>query len=324
MKRMKGNIAALLAIAAAVFAAKSGTTFFDNAGALKSGAVPYHTTDYGTESDTLTGYGDGYDLEVHYIDVGQGDATLITCGDHAVLVDAGNNSMGTKVQAYLQEQDIEFLDYVIGTHPDADHIGGLDVILYKFDCDRILMPDLAHNTATYRDVVQVIKEKDLAVTVPKRGSVYTFGDALFTVIAPAAYYYGLNNNDYSIGILLEYGDTVFLFTGDAEEAAEADMLDSGLDLQADVYKVAHHGSKTSSTQAFLEAVQPKYAVISCGEDNPYGHPHASTLNTLRQMGIQVFRTDEQGTIVARSNGTDIVWNTSPSESWQAGEYHPDK
>ena len=131
--------------------------------------------------------------------------------------------------------------------------------------------------------------------------------------------YGDNANDYSVGILLEHGENRFLFTGDAEEDSERDMLESGLGLSADVFKAAHHGSRTANTEEFLEAVDPEYVVISCGEGNSYGHPHAEVLNRLRAMGVQVFRTDEEGTIVASSDGSSITFNVPPSESWQAGE-----
>ena len=256
--------------------------------------------------------------EVHFIDVGQGDATLIKCDGHSMLIDAGNNDKGTLVQNYLQHQGVETLDYVIGTHPDADHIGGMDVVLYKFDCKTIIMPDVANNTRTYDDVVQTMKNKGYKTTYPVVGETYTIGGATFTIIAPNKEY-GNDMNSWSVGVLLQNGNHRFLFTGDAEEGAEQDILQNGIDISADVYKVAHHGSNTATSQAFLDAVHPTYAVISAGEGNSYGHPHAEVLNRLRAAGVSVFRTDEQGTIVATSDGTTLTWNMSPSESWQAGE-----
>lgn len=244
-------------------------------------------------------------LEVHYLDVDQGDATLILCDGHAMLIDAGNNNKGTQVQLYLKKQGVEKLDYVIGTHPDADHIGGLDVILYKFDCDTILMPEYGKDTKTYDDVIQTMKYKGYSSISPAAGDTYTLGSAAFTVVAPNGTY-GENANDYSIGILLQHGENRFLFTGDAEADSEADMLENGIDLSADVYKAAHHGSSTANTEEFLEAVAPRYAVISCGTDNSYGHPHEEVLERFRKKGIQVFRTDEQGTILAVSNGKEIT------------------
>lgn len=258
-------------------------------------------------------------LEVHYIDVGQGDATLIKCGSHAMLIDGGNNNKGTTVQLYLKKQGVESLDYVIGTHPDADHIGGLDVIVYKYNCEKVIMPDYEKDTKTYQELVDVIHDKNMKITYPVVGEQYALGEAKFTIIAPNSNSYGGNANDYSVAILLEYGKNCFLFTGDAEEASEAEMLTNGIDISADVYKVAHHGSRSASTQEFLNAVHPKYAVISCGEGNSYGHPHAEVLNRLRSMGVDVFRTDEQGSIIASSDGENITWNCSATDSWQSGE-----
>ncbi len=257
-------------------------------------------------------------LTVHFLDVGQGDCVLITCGEHAMLIDAGDNSMGTTVELYLRKQNIKKLDYVIGTHPDADHIGGMDVIIYKFDCDTIILPDFEKNTAAYRDVIDTINNKNYKITRPAAGKTYSLGQSEFTVISPVSDNYGDNANNYSVGIRLTYGDTSFLLAGDAEEEAEEDMLDSGQELKADVFKASHHGSRTSNTEEFLEAVNPKYAVISCGENNKYGHPHAQTLNTLRAMGIKVFRTDEQGAVIIKSDGKELTFNCSPSESWKAG------
>lgn len=258
-------------------------------------------------------------LEVHYIDVGQGDATLIKCGSHAMLIDGGNNNKGTTVQLYLKKQGVESLDYVIGTHPDADHIGGLDVIVYKYNCEKVIMPDYEKDTKTYQELVDVIHDKNMKITYPVVGEQYALGEAKFTIIAPNSNSYGGNANDYSVAILLEYGKNRFLFTGDAEEASEAEMLTNGIDISADVYKVAHHGSRSASTQEFLNAVHPKYVVISCGEGNSYGHPHAEVLNRLRSMGVEVFRTDEQGSIIASSDGENITWNCSATDSWQSGE-----
>ncbi len=256
-------------------------------------------------------------LEVHFIDVGQGDSTLLICDGEAMLIDAGNNDQGTKIQNYLTKQGVKKLKYMIGTHPDADHIGGMDVVLYKFDCDTILMPSEAKDTATYRDVIDTMKNKGYQNTLPQVGKEYTLGEAVFTILSPGKEYD--NSNDNSIAIRVLYGKKSFLFTGDGEEEAEEDMLRSGLVLKADVYKAGHHGSRTASSEKFMKTVSPKYAVISCKEGNSYGHPHAATMNTFRAMGIDVFRTDEQGTIVAKCDKETITFNASPSDTWKAGE-----
>ena len=272
--------------------------------------------DYLPMEDTTTAVVDG-NLTVQYLDVGQGDATLIQSGGEAMLIDAGNNDKGTQVQNYLQKQGVTRLKYVIGTHPDADHIGGLDVIITKFDCETVLMPDVTADTATYRDVVSAMKYKRYTCTHPDVGDTYKLGNAVFTILSPAKKYSSNNNN--SIALRLVYGKTSFLFTGDAAEEAEDAMLAGGQTLASDVYKVGHHGSRYSSSEAFLSAVKPAYAVISCGDGNSYGHPHDEVLNRLRQMGTAVYRTDDQGTIVAESDGKTLTFTSSPSGDWTAGE-----
>lgn len=257
------------------------------------------------------------DMEVHFIDVGQGDCTLVKCGDKAMLIDAGDNSQGTAIQNYLQKQGVKKLDYLILTHPDADHIGAAPVIITKFEIGKVFISNYEKDNNTYRKLIQALDEKRLSYSTPEVLDVYTLGSAQFTILAPNGTYESPNNA--SIALLLKNGSNSFLFSGDAEEEAEADIIETGIPISADVYQVGHHGSKTSSSQAFLEAIEPDWAVISCAEGNSYGHPHARTLNTLRSMGINVFRTDEQGSIVAFSDGKDITWNCAPSETWRAGE-----
>jgi competence protein ComEC len=257
------------------------------------------------------------ELSVHFIDVGQGDATLIICGDDSMLIDAGNDAQGTKVQSYLQKQGVEKLKYVLATHPDTDHVGGMDVILYKFDCETILMTDIASDNRAYSDVLDTLQNKGYRITLPVVGEEYALGDAAFTIVGPVSSSEESNNN--SIAILLTHGENKFLFTGDAEGTEEKEILESGVSLDADVYKAGHHGSATSSTEEFLKAVSPAYAVISCAVGNSYGHPHSATLDRFQSMDIEVFRTDEQGTIVATSDGQEIRWSCSPSETWKPGE-----
>lgn len=268
------------------------------------------------KADTAAAY-DRQILEVHYIDVGQGDATLIKLGDHAMLIDAGTEESGTKLQLYLQKQQVDSLDYLILTHPDADHIGGGDVVITKFNCGQVMMSSFTRDTASYRDVESALAYKGYQAITPDVGSTYSLGDAAFTIAGPVQN--GEDANNSSIALLLTYENTRFLFTGDAQDAEEADILASSAEIQADVYQAGHHGSRTSSSEEFMQAVAPSYAVISCEAGNSYGHPHAEVLNRFRSMGIKVFRTDEQGSIIAYSDGDTITWNTSPSESWQAGE-----
>ena len=265
------------------------------------------------ETDELQNAG----LEIHYLDVGQGDATLILCEGHAMLIDAGNNDMGTTVQLYLKKQGVKTLDYLIGTHPDADHIGGMDVVMSKFDCDVVMMPDVQRDNATYRDVVETMTYRRYINTVPIVGQQHCLGSAVFTIVSPDGSYEEEYNNT-SIGILLEYGEKRFLFVGDAENAAEQKMMKNGLDIHADVLKIGHHGSSDSTGQEFLDAVNPTYAVISCGKNNDYGHPHERTLKSLKKRGISVYRTDEQGDVVLQSDGSVISFFADPSTSWKSG------
>jgi len=257
-------------------------------------------------------------LEVHFIDVGQGDATLVMCNGESMLIDAGDNTKGTAIQSYLMSHGVSRLKYAIGTHPDADHIGGLDVVITKFAVDNLFMPKISKDTRTYDDVVQAAKYKSLKIQQPTSGAWYTLGKAKFQVVSVDKDY-GDEANNWSICIRLVYGNSSFLLVGDAEEEAENDMINSGYELESDVYKVAHHGSRTGSIQAFMDKVKPSCAVISCGEGNSYGHPHAAVLNTLRSTDVQTYRTDEQGTIIALTDGDMIYWNVSPTTSWIAGE-----
>ncbi len=177
------------------------------------------------------------EMTVHYLDVGQGDCVLVSCDGESMLIDAGDNNQGTKIQNYLKKQGVTKLEYAVGTHPDADHIGGLDVILYKFDCGTVMMPDVSKNTATYRDVVDTMKQKGYRNTVPEPGDSFKLGEAVCTVLGPEESYEDANNN--SIVLKVEHGENSFLFMGDAEAEAEADILSGGADVEADVLKVGN-------------------------------------------------------------------------------------
>ncbi len=256
-------------------------------------------------------------MEVHFIDVGQGDSTLITCDGHAMLIDAGDYSKGTAIQNYLQKQKVTKLDYLILTHPDSDHIGGAPVIITKFEIDKVFVSNYEKDNKTYLKLIQALDNKRLKYTTPKVGTQYTLGTAKITILAPNGEYD--NPNDASVALMIQNGENKFLFTGDAGEDAERDMLGTDIGLSADVLKAGHHGSRTSTSGKFFEAVSPSCAVISCGEDNSYGHPHAETLNTFRMNGVKVYRTDEDGTIVAVSDGKKVTFNVPASETWKAGE-----
>ena len=261
------------------------------------------------------------ELEVHFLDVGHGDSTVIICGEHAMMIDCGDDTQGTKLQNYLTKHGVEKLDYLVLTHPDKDHIGGAPVIMTKFPLGQVFQSGYDKDSEASEKLRQTLKYKRIEAATPAVGAEYQLGEAYFTILAPNRSYE--ESNESSIALLLHFGENTFLFTGDAEAEAEADMRENsgipGLSLKADVYQVGHHGSRSSSRKKFLEAVSPEFAVISCAYQGEHGHPHAEVLNRLREAGIRVFRTDEQGTIVAVSDGKNITWNCAPSESWIAGE-----
>ena len=244
-------------------------------------------------------------LEVRFLDVGQADAILVRIGDHAMLIDGGNNDDARGLVAYLQERGIARLDAVVGTHPHEDHIGGLDAVLAAIPVGRIYLPRASANTATYEDLLLAIATKGIPATNPRPGDSFALGDARVTVLAPSATAVP-EGNDASLVLRLDYGARSFLFTGDAEAATEAEMRTAGLLREADVLKVAHHGSTSSSTPEFLAAVAPRLAVISVGEGNDYGHPAQRTLDALAAVGATVYRTDRDGTVLVTTDGTDLA------------------
>lgn len=247
-------------------------------------------------------------LKVHFIDAGQADSILIQQGNNSMLIDAGNNEDSETVRNYIAKQGIKKLDYVIGTHAHEDHIGGLDYVINNFEIDKIYMPKATSNTKTFEDVVTAIKNKEMKITTPVPGDSFKLGEADCKILAPnSASYEDLNN--YSIVIKVTYKNNSFMFTGDAEAISETEVLNKGFDVKADVLKIGHHGSSSSTSDEFLKKVSPKYAVISAGKDNDYGHPHKEIMKKLKDSGIAVYRTDESGTIICTSDGNNISFNT---------------
>lgn len=248
-------------------------------------------------------------LKIHFIDVGQADSILITEGENSMLIDAGTNEAGKTVVDYIKSQSIDNFDYVIGTHPHEDHIGGLDNVIDNFAISTLLLPKVTSNTKTFKDVVNSAKSKNLKLTVPKVGNTYRLGKATFEILAPNSEDYESTNN-YSVVVKIIYGNNKFLFTGDAEYVSEYEILDNNIDISADVLKVGHHGSYTSTSDKFLNAVKPKYAVICVGRDNRYNHPVKSVMEKLKKNNIDVYRTDECGNIVLTSDGENITFNVN--------------
>lgn len=249
------------------------------------------------------------DLKVHFIDVGQADSILIQCPQgQCILIDGGNNNDASLVVDYLENQGIKKIDAVVATHPHEDHIGGLDVVLNSFPVSAVYMPNAITTTKTFRDFVSSVKASGAKRIQAKVGVKIDIPGINARFIAPNKDTYD-DLNTYSAVLNLTYGKTSFLFTGDAEKESEEEILIQNMvQLKADVLKIGHHGSSSSTSTTFLMAVAPQYAVISCGVNNDYGHPHQSTLDTLAAAGVDVFRTDLLGTIVAASDGEKITFN----------------
>ncbi len=246
----------------------------------------------------------GNEVQFHFIDVGQGDAALIRTAAGDVLIDAGPGASEDALIAYLDGQGVDDLAYAVFTHPDEDHIGGADVVLEKYDVERVIRPDHDVETKVFERMVTLIEAEGAEQIFPDPGYTFRVGEVNFTVLAPIGEKYS-SRNDYSVVLRVDYGETSVLFTGDAEKTSEGEMLDrfrlTG-QLDCDLLKVGHHGSDSSSSQAFLDAVTPDFAVISCGEGNKYGHPLPEILNRYADMDVPVYRTDLEGSIVFTSDG----------------------
>lgn len=251
------------------------------------------------------------EMKVTFLDVGQGDCTVVQAGEHNLVMDAGNNNQGDKVVEFLKDNGIEKLDYLILSHPDADHIGGADNVLENMEVEQVIMPDVANDTMTYEEVMEDISEYDVTVVTPEVEISYALGDAEFTILCPEKELVNENDlNGSSVGMKLVHGEKSFVMCGDAEKKSEQAMIERfGESLACDVLKCGHHGSSTATTDEFLEMTDPVWAVISCGKDNSYGHPHWETLAKLEDSDVQVYRTDERGTITAVSDGKNIHWSS---------------
>lgn len=248
---------------------------------------------------------DDSNVTVHFIDVGQADATLIKSNFGNILIDGGESDTENDLISYIKAQNVDTLDYVIATHPHSDHIGGLDKVIDTFEVKNVIMPKVTTTTTTFKKLVTSIKNKQLKAITPVPYESFSLGNIKFTILAPNNATYE-NLNDYSVVLKMEYVNTSFIFSGDAETLSEKEILNKGFDISADVYKVGHHGSSTSSSEKFVNAINPKIAVISVGKDNSYGHPHKEILTLLRNKNLVVYRTDEMGNIVLNTDGNKIV------------------
>lgn len=271
-----------------------------------------------TESLETGEQGEIQEMKVHFLDVGQGLSVFAQCGDQNLIYDGGDRKTSSFVVAYLKEQGVTTLDYVISSHYDADHVYGLIGCINAFDVKKVIASNYEHDSETYEKFVRAADEKGLAIEYPSVGTSYAFGSGSFTILAPEEVS-AQESNENSVAIKLVNGENSFLFTGDAESKSEASMCASGLDLSCDVLVPGHHGSATATSWEFLQAAVPEYAVISCGVGNSYGHPHKDTMDKLESMGVSVYRTDRQGTIVVTSDGKELSWNQEPCNDYTPGD-----
>lgn len=248
-------------------------------------------------------------LMISYMDVGQGDAAYIKVNGNDILIDAGPRSNSKELLEQLKAKNIDDFELVIATHPHEDHIGGMVDVFKEYEVKAFYSPKITHTTKTYENLVKAVKDEGLKTKELKGGMVIDLGEgAKFEVFTPQKLEYE-ELNDYSPIMKLSFGDTSYLFTGDAEKLAEEEALAKyKTSLDSDVIKFGHHGSSSSSSNAFIEAVSPKYGIISCAKDNKYGHPHRETLDIIKKYNIKAFRTDTDGEIILTSDGKSINFN----------------
>lgn len=252
------------------------------------------------------------DLNVTFIDVGQADAALVSCDGHYMLIDGGNVEDSSRIAAILKKRNVDYIDVIIGTHAHEDHIGGLSGALSVADAGRVICPVLEYDSSAFENFKRYAEEKGEGVTLPSVGETFYIGDAEVTILGPIRDYDDTNNT--SIIVKIVHGQNSFLFTGDAERDAEIDLIESGTDLSADVLKVGHHGSETSSSYRFIREVMPSLAVISVGTGNSYGHPHEEVLSRFEDADATILRTDRLGDITVTSDGKEIKWSSDKSDT----------
>lgn len=243
-------------------------------------------------------------LTVHYLDVGQGDSEFIELpSGEVILIDASEKEYGSYVKNYIDNLNYKEIDYLIGTHPHSDHIGGLEYIVKNFDIKSVYMPKVASNTKTYLSLLEAIDAKNLKINNAKKGDILVSDDGLtVSVLSPSNDNYS-NLNNYSIVLKVVYYDTCFLFMGDAEAEVENSL--SALDVKCDVIKIGHHGSSTSSSNNFVKNVNAKYGVIEVGASNKYNHPNSNVVKRWESNNTTIYRTDLNGNIVIKSDGKNI-------------------
>lgn len=249
-------------------------------------------------------YAESDTLRVHFLDVGQGDAALVVCGDHAMLIDGGSPNKSDIIYSCLKRQNINYLDYIVCTHAHEDHVGGLSGALNYAKVGVALCPVSEDDSKPFRSFVKYLDEQGVEITIPTAGTSFPFGSATVEVLGPVGSGQSVNNT--SIVLRIVHGNVSFLFTGDAERDEEQAILNAGYNLNSTVLKVGHHGSDTSTSYVWLREIMPEYAVISVGSNNANGHPTEEVLSRLRDANVKTFRTDMQGNIVMSSDGKSVL------------------
>ena len=260
-----------------------------------------------SSSDSQAGTSSASDkqLKVYFLDVGQADSTLLVSGDEAMLVDAGNRDDADFLLSYLNELGIDKLKYIVFTHPHEDHIGAGEAVVQNIDVQKVFMLD-GYDSGIDLQLREAVESAGIETEAPQPGDTADFGDCTIDFLGPDRDYE--DANDDSICLKVIHGSSSFLFTGDAGSTPERAMIDAGYDLEADVLQAGHHGSSTSNSYYFLRESNPKYVVISCGKDNMYGHPHEEAMSRFNDLGAEIFRTDQQGTVIATDDGSEIKFN----------------
>ena len=281
--------------------------FFNANALLKATGIVGNDADIATQD---------YGFEIHYIDVGQADSALVICDGEYMLIDGGNVDDSSLIYSYLRSQQVPELDYVVATHPHEDHMGGLAGALNYTKANAALCPVTDYDSKIFDDFAKALKKHGTKITVPYEGDGFMLGSAVVDILACNA---GEDPNNSSIVLKITYGDTSFLFTGDAEYECEHSLLDRWFDVECDVLKVAHHGSSTSSSYRFLREADPQYAVISVGKNNEYGHPHDEVMSRLSDAEIPIYRTDLCGDIICKSDGENIVFEFPDMDEKRSSE-----
>lgn len=256
-------------------------------------------------------------MQVHFLDVGQGLSIVVQIGDEVLIYDGGERDASSFVVSYIRDLGITEIDYMISSHYDSDHVSGLIGCLNAFEVKNVIGSNYEHDSRLYNSFMDAVEAEGLKMQYPGVGTKYNLGDAVITILAPKEI--GKDSNANSVAIKLSYGESDFIFTGDADYGSEREMVASGIDLDCEVLSLAHHGSSSGNSSLFLEKTNPLSVVISCAKNNGYGHPHVEVVELLEAMEVDVFRSDVQGTVIATTDGKNITWSEAPCNDYSDGD-----